>query len=523
MILSKEIHSRIYFIGLLILAASMPLSVFMMSVSQIILLLNWILELNFKEKFQKLFSKKGIIIFSSIFLVHLFGLIFTTDFHYAFNDLRIKVPLLILPIIIGTSNSLNFKQLKYIFLAFSSAIFIGTLISIYKYVGFGNTEISDIRQMSAFISHIRFSLMINLSIFALIYFSFNENNKLLKISYILLAVWFLVFLLILQSFTGLVIFLIISTLYTIYTFFKSKNMILKYSTIISLSLILFSSTYYVMSIISNFYKVEDLKFSQLESQTPDGNYYYHDTLNLAIENGNYIYMYICNPEIETEWKKMININIDANDAKGQIIRYTLYRYLTSLGLRKDAAGMRQLKNKDINAVLNGVTNYKYPKVSIEKKIYEYVWEFDNILKDQNPNGHSTAQRIEFLKAGYEIVKRNLFFGVGTGDVQAEFNAQYELSNSKLNQDKRLRAHNQLLTFIITFGIIGFLIIVIGLIYPIINEKSYKVLIFNVFLIISLLSFINEDTLETQAGITFFVFFYAIFVFGFQNPKQLDSI
>lgn len=523
MILSKEIHNKIYLIGLFLLAASMPLSVFMMSVSQIILLLNWILELNFKEKFKILFSRKSLLIFSSIFIVHIVWLINTTDFHYAYNDLRVKVPILVLPIIIGTSNSLNYKQIKNIFLAFSAAILLGTLISLYKYMGFGDSAISDVRQMSSFISHIRFSLMINLAIFALLYYSFKEDKLIFQIILILVSIWFLAFLFILQSFTGLIIFLVIGFIYAIYTFLKSKNVVLKVSFITALLLIVIYSAYYVMSIVSDFYDVEELKFSQLDIKTPNGNYYNHDTLNLSIENGNYIYVYVCHKELEDEWAKRINVGIDRLDAKGQIIRYTLIRYLSSLGLRKDAEGVRQLKNIDINAVLNGVTNFKYPKVSIEKKIYEFVWEFDNILKDQNPNGKSTAQRIEYIKAGYDLVKRNLYFGVGTGDVQAEFNSYYEMSNSKLNQDKWLRAHNQLLTFIITFGIIGFLIIFFGFIYPIINEKSYKILLFNIFLIISLLSFLNEDTLETQAGITFFVFFYTIFVFGFQNRKQLDSI
>lgn len=520
MIFTKEVHNKIYFIALILLAASMPLSVFMMSVSQIILLINWILELNFKEKFQKLITRKSIIIFFAVFFVHALGLIHTTDFNYAYNDLKVKVPLLILPLIIGTSNALNFKHLKYIFLAFSSAILIGTLIGIYKYLGFGNSEISDVRQMSAFISHIRFSLMINMAIFSLIYFTIREKSRLLQILYIIVSIWFLAFLFILQSFTGFVVFIVIGSFYAIYILFKSNNKIVKISFLSMLFVIILSSTYYVIDIITDFYKVEELKFSQLDKISADGNYYNHDTLNLVIENGNYIYIYICNKELDKEWLNRGNININNRDSKGQQIRYTLIRYLSSLGLRKDADGVKKLTIEDIKAIEQGATNYKYKNVSLEKKIYESIWEFDNILKDQNPNGHSTAQRIEFFKAGYEIVKRNLFFGVGTGDVQSEFNSQYELSNSKLNQNNRLRAHNQLLTFIIAFGIIGFLVIIVALLLPVINEKTYKILLFNIFIIISILSFINEDTLETQAGITFFVFFYTIFTFGF-NSKSLS--
>jgi O-antigen ligase len=77
----------------------------------------------------------------------------------------------------------------------------------------------------------------------------------------------------------------------------------------------------------------------------------------------------------------------------------------------------------------------------------------------------------------------------------------------------LRAHNQFLTIFAAFGIFGLLWFLATLILPPLILKVRRDYYFNFFLVISILSMLNEDTLETQAGVTFFAFFYVIFLFG----------
>ncbi len=103
----KEVHSKIYFIGLACLAASLPLSVFTTSVFEIILAANWLIEGNFKGKWRKLRERKSLWFILSIYLIFLAGLVFTTDFDYAFHDLRIKLPIFVLALIMGLSEPIN--------------------------------------------------------------------------------------------------------------------------------------------------------------------------------------------------------------------------------------------------------------------------------------------------------------------------------------------------------------------------------------------------------------------------------
>jgi O-antigen ligase len=122
-------------------------------------------------------------------------------------------------------------------------------------------------------------------------------------------------------------------------------------------------------------------------------------------------------------------------------------------------------------------------------------------------------RWEFWKAGINILKKHWLLGVGTGDVAHAFSKSYDEIKSELNPEYRLRAHNQYLTFAVALGMLGFIPILYFFflwikIRPKAQNRNYLAW---VFLIISFLSMINEDTLETQAGVSFIVYFACLFL------------
>ena len=79
-----------------------------MSISLIGLFLNWVIELDFKRKWKKIIERKYLpLLFAGLFLVELFWLPFSEDLVIGLNVLRIKLPLLLLPIIVGSVSSLK--------------------------------------------------------------------------------------------------------------------------------------------------------------------------------------------------------------------------------------------------------------------------------------------------------------------------------------------------------------------------------------------------------------------------------
>jgi hypothetical protein len=384
----------------------------------------------------------------------------------------------------------------------------------------------DIRDISIFASHIRLSLMICLSIFILFYFiiSTKEYSKIKKFFFVLIILWLVFFLIILESITGLAILCIISFSFLVYGIYKLKNIFLKVglmAVLITLPLLIFL---YVHSIYKEFYFSNNQdKRSKLEKFTALGNPYVHDTLNNETENGHFVWRNICDPEMQDAWKKRSSIDYNGKDRKNQSLRFTLIRYLTSRGYGKDADGIMKLSPDEIHSIEKGVANYKYSNDYLFRtRIYETIWEYEHYKISANPSASSVFQRLEYWKASLGIIKDNLLFGVGTGDMNIAFDQQYKKMNSRLDMKWRLRSHNQFLSITVGFGLFGLLWFLFSLVYPFFYRSVRKDYFYLVFFAIAVLSMMTEDTIESQVGLTFFVFFNALFLLGRKKENEILS-
>lgn len=510
-------------LGLATLVAGLPLSETVTSIGEGILLVNWIVEGKLKEKWAILRQRKSLWLIASVYLVHILGLIITSDFRYAFHDIRIKLPYLILPLIIGTVPQIDRIQLKWIIIIFSFFVMASTLVSTSILFGLIPFEFHDVHEISLFISHIRLSLLIDIAIFCLIYILISAEFRLKRWeygSYLLILIWLIFFLFMLQSLTGIMVFLITGfILFWIYLP-KINHLVSRWLLAVMMITIVLISLAYLTRSITRFYTIIEPDRDHLDLYTANGNPYVHDLNNSEIENGYYIWLYICEDELRREWNKISSLDYNSKDEMGNEIRFTIIRYLTSKGLRKDSLGMTKLTSEDIHLIEEGRANFIYSrKISLYSKLYEVIWQIDRFNKGANPSGHSVTQRILYLQAGIGIIKEHFWFGVGTGDVAGAFKDYYEKSKSMLDQKWRLRAHNQYITFLLTFGIFGFLWIMFSLIYPVFLEKKWADYFFVIFFIIGFLSMMNEDTLETHIGNSFFSFFYALFLLGVKNKNQ----
>lgn len=519
-LLPEKTHRKIYLFAIVLLVISIPLSKFGMSISMLLLTANYLLEGNLKQKFFVFFHNKAALIFASIFIMHVLWLFNTQNFSYSLDDLRTKIPILALAVIFSTTPLLTVQQFKTVLFSHIGAVLLATIAGFYIYI---TRNIVEIREISPFISHIRLSLNICLAIFSLLYFIVNDKNlnKYIRISLLIIGIWLFLFLLLLQSITGIIILAVCFFILVIY--YISINTQNKYSRNILIGILIFIP---LLGILTTYITVHEYLTPQisdtqnLEDTTIYGNPYLHDTLNMPIENGKYTGLYMNLHELKTAWEERSKVPFDQYDEKGQDTRITLIRYLNSKNLRKDYEGVWQLSDQDIKNIEKGVANYHYTQFFNPKiRIYKILWEFQNYQKNGDIQGHSLIQRFELWSAAISIIKKNWLLGTGTGDIPDVFKQELTERNSPL-KDTRMRSHNQFLSFFIAFGIFGFLWFIFALFYPIIVRKKNKDYFFILFLIIVLLSMLTEDTLESQDGLTFFAYFYALFLF--QRPQNLSS-
>ena len=91
---SAKAHHHIYFWSAIIIVIGLSLGKIFMSIGTISIFVNWLIQGNFREKLSTLKSNKIALSILVIFSFHLIGLLWSSDFDYAFHDIKIKVPIL---------------------------------------------------------------------------------------------------------------------------------------------------------------------------------------------------------------------------------------------------------------------------------------------------------------------------------------------------------------------------------------------------------------------------------------------
>jgi len=303
--------------------------------------------------------------------------------------------------------------------------------------------------------------------------------------------------------------------------FRQKRPGLKVLLSVVMLLVTGGTFFYISRIVKEYYTINPVDKSRLDSLTSRGNPYTHNLKSNLTENGNYLYLYCQFDEMREAWNKRSRIPYDSAGISGEKIEYTLIRFLTSKNLRKDAGGVESLNQEEIQSIERGIPNYLFlDKFSMKSRIYELLRGYDMYKLTGNPTGYTLMQRIEFWKASIGIISEYWLTGVGTGDMNEAFQKQYVKMNTKLPPDQRWRSHNQFLSIFVGFGIFGFIWFLVSLFYPAWKLRGFNDYFFLVFMIITTLSMMAEDLLESQIGVTFFTFFYCFFLFG---RKEYDRI
>jgi hypothetical protein len=495
----------------MMIACSIPLSNYVMSMGGIFLSVNWFVEWNWGKKWELLKANRLAIVLSLFFFVCCFCLIKTDNWSVGIDNLLSKLPLLYTPIIMATSKPLDGRAQRIIILGFIGAVLFGT---IYSFIYLLTHEIADIREISVFISHIRFSLCIVLAIFIGGFMSLKVKHypKIIRALFLLISLWFVAYLFIAQTLTGIVIFVII-TLFLLFRMLLSHKKNLTRKIIISVfTLLVLGFAVYTTYIIYDYYSVKIPLKSQLETTTKEGHIYHND-LNSIVENGSLIYLYVCEEELRTEWSKRSNLAYDDN------IETTLIRYLNSKGLRKDKEGMETLTNEDINNIELGIANVEYSRgFGIKRSIYPLLFSL-TLYKQSNKIDHSSLlQRIELWKAGFHVIKSNALLGVGIGDHKTALDKQLITQNSSLTYKREMGCHNQFITYCLMGGIFLLTYFLFTLFYPFFAVKKSWSIIYIIFFITIFISLFTEDTLETQAGMTLYAFFNSFLLLNFDEIK-----
>jgi len=517
-LLKGTTHRKVYVFFISCLAASITLGKVPMSVSLIGLTLNWILELDFQIKGKKIKDQKYLpIIFSGLFLIEFFWLPISKDTTIGLNVLRIKLPLLLLPLIIGSCSGFSKREWKTIITTFFIGILVSTiwvyLVSLEVFPT--KKDSGTIRDASIFMSHIRYSVLLSFSTVLILCLAFkNLINKLIAVIIFLWLVFLIFKLATITAILGLsfsLVFLFIAFLFSS----KNKNKIVYIAGIASL---FFLVGLYITATVKDFYHVKSKERSLL-TYSIGGEKYQLDFKDNTTENGFYLWENIAQKELERCWNRKSKFSFTSKDKKKQPVKATLYRFLTSKGLHKDSVGLSNLTQNEIQKIENGETS-SVSYNNFEKRIRSLLYQKESRKKNSDSNNQTINQRVVFWKAGIDIFLNQPAFGYGPGGAKTQYKKYYKNRNTNLNKSNQLLAHNQFITQAINLGALGIIIWIFILIYSFIKVEKGMLLFFVPYLILMFFAFMSDDMLEVQAGVTIFSFFGTLMLF--YNSKRLET-
>ena len=506
-----RIAQQLQFWACVVIAGAMPFSNLFMSLGMFVLAGSVIIQnffathrASWKQNMRQNMQRLGIVPMLALFALMLIGMTYSEELEYALWDLKMKLPLFVIPMSFLFGRTFHETERRRIIGVFILSTAIACTFCLASYLITPSKLMHDARHISMFISHIRFSMMIILA--AALLFTSAWSRPFGKALTMLLLALFGVFIYLASSITGLVLivgWMAWGAFYWIRGTDQNKR--IRVAAMTSLIGIFALGIFWIARSYTSYFDVHPLTNA---TRSAGGEPYADFQDYPLIENGHYVMEGVAWSELYRCWSRRSAIAPDSLDGGGHLLKGTLIRYLGNQGLLKDSTGIQQLSDIDISNIEAGLTQPDI-QLGLNSRLNKVWFEWSNYKAGGNTSGHSVLQRVEFLHAASFIIRQHPLFGVGTGDVAHAFSEAYDALGSSLDQKHRLRAHNQYLTLWISAGILGLIALLFWL-YQIFSAASWMPNARAALCIIVTLSFLTEDTLETTAGVVFVSFFAAFF-------------
>ena len=149
------------------------------------------------------------------------------------------------------------------------------------------------------------------------------------------------------------------------------------------------------------------------------------------------------------------------------------------------------------------------------------WRIESVVDIQDTEftvgkEEGIKMRKRLWSSSAEVFANNWLFGVGSGDFYDELNKVYKENKFRIQYRHEMNSHNQYLSYLVSNGIVGLLLFIFYMFYPIrMYFKSKRWLPFFIT-ILFVLSYITESYLYTNKGVVVVAFFMTL-MFHFYSP------
>jgi hypothetical protein len=555
----RNIHHGIYLASLCLIAIFLPSSRYMLTVSEIILAVNWLAEGSFRTRLSRLRSDRAAIAFILIYVLSVVGVIWSEDPGYAFrHDLLHRLPTLFMPLIVATSALPGRRMTRVILLLFISSVLVVSFIGFFSRL---TEPAASFRDASPFMPGVYFGLMVIIAAFQLPllasantgdgpmpgktqmrdrvdvgdgplsepYDAVNlplpewiiSGSRKFFIASLAISAWLIFFLFHLRTLSGVASFAAALICLTTVFAARSQQFLPKIFLPALFIIVIALAAGPMINIWKQTHAETPVVFNNLDSLTARGNAYQNDTLNIIRENGNLVYLYIADQELREAWNERSTVDYDGTNLAGLELRATLFRYMSSLGLRKDADGFIKLEDKDIAAVERGITNHlNLNRPGLYVRAYEEMMSLYLYYESsrQLTEWGSLTKRIDLWRASWVALREHPLMGWGTGSILPAVEHGLQKNGSTLS-GLNMKPHSQYLYILVTLGVAGLIITVLLYGFFVVKRQAYRSLMFILFLSLFLVNFLGNNSLEAQPGQDLFVFFSMIYGYFYPYAER----
>jgi len=511
MMRSTDPFRLVHVIALALCVIFLPWSTAFLSMAQMLLAANWLAEgivrRDLGARFKLSLTSGPVLVFLSFFLLHVLGLLWSEDLGWGADLGRILFPVLVFGVILGGSERLDARALRAVLLLGAWSAVACSLFGLL----FSGAADGDYRTISMFISHIRLALLLCLAIAVFIHY--RRGPWWMVLAHTAAVFWSLYALNKLGSIQAFVILALLALVMLWRNVARLGTGWRWFWRVAVCGVPILALAWGAVEVRGR-YRLPPADLPTRMLRSAGGEYYSHDVRNPHTENGTYVWTHIAWQELRRSWALRSDRSLDSLDGRNHPLWSTAVRYLASKGLYKDSMGVMALSDADVQAIERGVPNVlEGQRHKLRERFEEVLFELQLYHATGNANGHSVAMRLEFWRTGLAIAKENWLTGVGTGDTQQAFDRAYVESKSALLHQWRLRAHNEYLTLWISFGVFGLMWSLFSWWWPAWKLGTWRDPLFIAWAITFGMSCLTDDTIETQAGATFFALYYALLVFA----------
>ncbi len=143
--------------------------------------------------------------------------------------------------------------------------------------------------------------------------------------------------------------------------------------------------------------------------------------------------------------------------------------------------------------------------SLKQRIAYMLYDWQHFRSAEGGESYSDSERFISLDVGARIWLDNKVMGVGVGDLEQE-TQRYTSNFHPFYAETPKLPHNQFIYILAGTGLIGLMISLLALLYPLTMATYRNFYLFIVFQVIVFVSFLVEYTLETSIGAAFYLFY-----------------